>query len=356
MHNADVIAFDSPRRLAAVESRSTFLNFASYNWLLENSGNILEGIVGSSAALAEVLDLVRLVAPSDSTVLIEGETGTGKELIARAIHNRSRRANRAFVRVNCAAIPAALLESELFGHERGAFTGALARKIGRFELADGGTLFLDEIGDLPLELQAKLLRVLQEREFERLGSVQTHKVDVRVVAATNKDLNEMVAQNQFRMDLYYRLNVFPVILPPLRDRSEDIPMLVAHFVKQYADRMRKEIRKISAESMYALQHHSWPGNIRELQNMIERAAILTFGDVLSVPMLPVAASPAREPVTLEEAERAHIANALRATKGVVGGPNGAAARLGIPRTTLMEKMRKRGLSRTIAATAGHAAC
>jgi formate hydrogenlyase transcriptional activator len=356
MHNADVIAFDSPRRLAAVESRSTFLNFASYNWLLENSGNILEGIVGSSAALAEVLDLVRLVAPSDSTVLIEGETGTGKELIARAIHNRSRRANRAFVKVNCAAIPAALLESELFGHERGAFTGALARKIGRFELADGGTLFLDEIGDLPLELQAKLLRVLQEREFERLGSVQTHKVDVRVVAATNKDLNEMVAQNQFRMDLYYRLNVFPVILPPLRDRSEDIPMLVAHFVKQYADRMRKEIRKISAESMYALQHHSWPGNIRELQNMIERAAILTFGDVLSVPMLPVAASPAREPVTLEEAERAHIANALRATKGVVGGPNGAAARLGIPRTTLMEKMRKRGLSRTIAATAGHAAC
>ena len=356
MHNADVIAFDSPRRLAAVESRSTFLNFASYNWLLENSSNILDGIVGSSAALAEVLDLVRLVAPSDSTVLIEGETGTGKELIARAIHNRSRRANRAFVRVNCAAIPAALLESELFGHERGAFTGALARKIGRFELADGGTLFLDEIGDLPLELQAKLLRVLQEREFERLGSVQTHKVDVRVVAATNKDLNEMVAQNQFRMDLYYRLNVFPVILPPLRDRSEDIPMLVAHFVKQYADRMRKEIRKISAESMYALQHHSWPGNIRELQNMIERAAILTFGDVLSVPMLPVAASPAREPVTLEEAERAHIANALRATKGVVGGPNGAAARLGIPRTTLMEKMRKRGLSRTIAATAGHAAC
>jgi formate hydrogenlyase transcriptional activator len=356
MHNADVIAFDSPRRLAAVESRSTFLNFASYNWLLENSSNILDGIVGSSAALAEVLDLVRLVAPSDSTVLIEGETGTGKELIARAIHNRSRRANRAFVKVNCAAIPAALLESELFGHERGAFTGALARKIGRFELADGGTLFLDEIGDLPLELQAKLLRVLQEREFERLGSVQTHKVDVRVVAATNKDLNEMVAQNQFRMDLYYRLNVFPVILPPLRDRSEDIPMLVAHFVKQYADRMRKEIRKISAESMYALQHHSWPGNIRELQNMIERAAILTFGDVLSVPMLPVAASPAREPVTLEEAERAHIANALRATKGVVGGPNGAAARLGIPRTTLMEKMRKRGLSRTIAATAGHAAC
>jgi formate hydrogenlyase transcriptional activator len=356
MHNSDVIAFDSPRRLAAVESRSTFLNFASYNWLLENSGNILEGIVGSSAALAEVLDLVRLVAPSDSTVLIEGETGTGKELIARAIHNRSRRANRAFVKVNCAAIPAALLESELFGHERGAFTGALARKIGRFELADGGTLFLDEIGDLPLELQAKLLRVLQEREFERLGSVQTHKVDVRVVAATNKDLNEMVAQNQFRMDLYYRLNVFPVILPPLRDRREDIPMLVAHFVKQYADRMRKEIRKISAESMYALQHHSWPGNIRELQNMIERAAILTFGDVLSVPMLPVAASPAREPVTLEEAERAHIANALRATKGVVGGPNGAAARLGIPRTTLMEKMRKRGLSRTIAATAGNAAC
>jgi formate hydrogenlyase transcriptional activator len=347
MKDADVIVLDNTRRRNAIDSRSTLLNLASYHWLLENSDNILEEIVGSSAALMEILDLVRMVGPSDSTVLVEGETGTGKELIARAIHNRSRRRDRALVKLNCAAIPAALLESELFGHERGAFTGAVARKIGRFELADGGTLILDEIGDMPLELQAKLLRVLQEREFERLGSVHTHKVNVRVVAATNQDLLSLVAEKQFRMDLYYRLNVFPICLPPLRRRREDIPLLVAYFVKLYAERMQKEIGKIGAESMYALERNPWPGNIRELQNVIERAAILTFGDVLSVPSLPSMPSTAQEPVTLEEAERAHIAKTLCATNGVVSGPKGAAARLGIPRTTLMYKMRKRGISRAM---------
>src|SRR5258705_9287279 len=242
-----------------------------------------EYIVGASKALREVLDLVRTVAPTDSTALIEGETGTGKELIARAIHKHSTRRDRPFVKLNCAAIPLGLLESELFGHERGAFTGAVARKVGRFEAADHGTLFLDEIGDIPLELQPKLLRVLQEGEFERLGSTQTQRVNVRLVAATNKDLAKLVAQNQFRSDLYYRLNVFPILVPPLRDRLQDIPLLVEHFVKTFSEQMGKQIREVPAEVMEALVSHSWPGNIRELQNFIERSVILSSGNVLYTP-------------------------------------------------------------------------
>jgi formate hydrogenlyase transcriptional activator len=306
-----------------------------------------EGIVGSSTGLRKVLDLVRTVAPTDSTVLIEGETGTGKEVIAQAIHTYSRRRDRPFVKLNCAAIPLGLLESELFGHEKGAFTGAVGQKIGRFEAANGGTLFLDEIGDIPLELQAKLLRVLQEQEFERLGSTYTHRVNVRVVAATNQDLATLVAEKLFRMDLYYRLNVFPVALPPLRRRTEDIPMLVAHFVRKYSERMTKQIRKIGSAAMDELERYPWPGNVRELQNFIERAVILTNGDVLqpselpSDPMLPTG------PATLADAERDHILNALKESNWVVGGATGAAARLGVKRTTLISKMRKRGLSRAM---------
>ena len=307
-----------------------------------------EGIVGSSAALCGVLEQIRTVAPTDSTVLIEGETGTGKELIAQAIHNHSSRRNRPFVKLNCAAIPLGLLESELFGHEKGAFTGAVSQKIGRFEAANGGTLFLDEIGDIPLELQAKLLRVLQEQEFERLGSTHTHRVNVRVVAATNQDLAGLVAEKQFRMDLYYRLNVFPLAVPPLRHRLEDIPMLVAHFARRYAERMAKRIETIPSDSMEALVRYPWPGNIRELQNFIERAAILTQGNVLQLPALPSSAVVPQEPITLEQAERDHILNALRKSNWVVGGAAGAAARLGVKRTTLISKMRKRGLSRAMA--------
>ena len=312
------------------------------------SRNGFEGIVGSSSALRGVLDQIRTVAPTDSTVLIEGETGTGKELIARAIHMNSRRANRPFVKLNCAAIPLGLLESELFGHEKGAFTGAVAQKLGRFEVADGGTLFLDEIGDIPLELQAKLLRVLQEQEFERLGSTYTRRVNVRVVAATNQDLAGLVAEKLFRMDLYYRLNVFPIALPPLRDRLEDIPILVAHFVGKYAQSMAKKIENITSDAMEALMRYPWPGNIRELQNFIERAVILTKGDVLQPPALPSRTAVVTGPVTLAEAERDHILNALRGSNWVVGGAAGAAARLGVKRTTLISKMRKRGLSRAMA--------
>jgi formate hydrogenlyase transcriptional activator len=306
-----------------------------------------EGIVGSSTALREVLSQVRTVAPTDSTVLIEGETGTGKELIAQAIHTDSRRRGRPFVRLNCAAIPLGLLESELFGHEKGAFTGAVAQKLGRFEAADGGTLFLDEIGDIPLELQTKLLRVLQEQEFERLGSIYTRRVNVRVVAATNQDLAGLVADKLFRMDLYYRLNVFPIALPPLRRRMEDIPMLAAYFVSRYAKNMGKRIEKIASEAMERLLRYPWPGNIRELQNFIERAVILTEGDVLCLSPLPTHAFPS-VPVTLADAERDHILNALRESNWVVGGAAGAAARLGVKRTTLIGKMRKRGLSRDAA--------
>lgn len=307
-----------------------------------------EEIIGESPALKRVLKEVEIVAPTDSTVLILGETGTGKELIARAIHNLSGRQERTFVKLNCAAIPSGLLESELFGHERGAFTGAIAQKIGRFELADGGTLFLDEVGDVPLELQSKLLRVLQEQEFERLGSTRTTKVNVRLVAATNRDLLGMVAEKQFRSDLFYRLNVFPVTLPPLRDRREDIPLLVRYFAQKLARRMDKRVETIPAGVMAALSAYHWPGNIRELENLIERAVILSQGTDLHVPLaeLTVAGSTDAQSVTsLEDAERDHIRRALEAAKWVIGGPAGAAARLGMKRTTLQSKMQKLGISR-----------
>ena len=310
--------------------------------------NEFEGIIGSSHALRAVLDQVRTVAPTGSTVLVEGETGTGKELIARAVHMQSLRRGRPFVKLNCAAIPLDLLESELFGHERGAFTGAVTQRVGRFEAANGGTLFLDEIGDIPLELQAKLLRVLQEQEFERLGSTYTHHVDVRIVAATNQDLADLVAEKQFRMDLYYRLNVFPIAVPPLRQRCDDVPMLVAHFVQKFGERMSKRISKISQQAMDTLMRYPWPGNIRELQNLIERAVILTKGDVLQIPPLPTLTMNRTKPVTLKDAERDHILKVLEESNWVIGGKSGAAARLGVARTTLIDKIRRRGLSRDMA--------
>ena len=306
-----------------------------------------EEIIGQSSALKRVLHQVETVAPTDAAVLIGGETGTGKELIARAIHQLSQRRERTFVKLNCAAIPTGLLESELFGHERGAFTGAIAQRVGRFELADRGTLFLDEVGDIPPELQPKLLRVLQEKEFERLGSTRTRQVDVRVIAATNRNLEEMVAAGTFRRDLYYRLNVFPVTIPPLRERPEDIAPLVHHFVQKFARRMNKRIETVSADGMAALSRYAWPGNVRELENAIERAAILTNGPVLRVPASEfrarVIASPGDE--TLEVTEREAILRALHATDWVVAGPNGAAARLGLKRTTLQARMRKLGIRR-----------
>ena len=306
-----------------------------------------EEIIGQSSALKRVLHQVETVAPTDAAVLIGGETGTGKELIARAIHQLSQRRERTFVKLNCAAIPTGLLESELFGHERGAFTGAIAQRVGRFELADRGTLFLDEVGDIPPELQPKLLRVLQEKEFERLGSTRTRQVDVRVIAATNRNLEEMVAAGTFRRDLYYRLNVFPVTIPPLRERPEDIAPLVHHFVQKFARRMNKRIETVSADGMAALSRYAWPGNVRELENAIERAAILTNGPVLRVPASEfrarVIASPGDE--TLEVTEREAILRALHATNWVLGGPNGAAARLGLKRTTLQARMRKLGIRR-----------
>jgi formate hydrogenlyase transcriptional activator len=337
-------------RSAAVLPFKTTTDDESYIPLdpCEERHDEFEGIVGSSRVLLEALDQIQTVAPTDSAVLIEGETGTGKELIAYAIHTRSRRRDRPFVKLNCAAIPLGLLESELFGHERGAFTGAVAQRIGRFEAANGGTLFLDEIGDIPLELQAKLLRVLQEQEFERLGSTYTHRVNVRVVAATNQDLLKLVAAKQFRMDLYYRLNVFPIAVPSLRERLDDIPLLVAHFVHTFAERMGKQIEKMKSDAMKALVRYPWPGNIRELQNFIERAVILTKGDVLQLPALPSASLVLSKPVTLADAERDHILNALTKSNWVVGGAAGAAARLGVKRTTLIGKMRKRGLSRAMA--------
>jgi len=308
-----------------------------------------EQIIGMSPALEAVLEQVEQVAPTDSTVLIQGETGTGKELIARATHNLSSRCGRPFIKLNCAAIPFDLLESELFGHEKGAFTGAIAQKIGRFEMADKGTLFLDEVGDIPPGLQPKLLRVLQEQEFERLGSTRTHQVDVRLVAATNRNLVDMVRRNEFRSDLYYRLNVFPIPLPPLRARREDIPALVEHFVEIYARRMGKQIDQISSETMSELMAYAWPGNIRELQNFIERSVILSSGNVLQAPFASLkaaATTEAQEAVTLEEAERDHIRKTLDQTRWVVSGPNGAAARLGIKRSTLYFRMQKLGISRT----------
>jgi len=305
-----------------------------------------EEIVGASGALKAVLKQVEVVAPTGSTVLIQGETGTGKELIARAIHNISSRSNRPFVKLNCAAIPLGLLESELFGHERGAFTGAVAQKIGRFELAHGGTLFLDEVGDIPLELQPKLLRVLQEQEFERLGSTRTQRVDVRLVAATNRALGQMVVNKQFREDLYFRLDVFPIRIPPLRDHAEDIPLLVKHFVNLYEQRMNKHIETIPDEVMETLCRRSWPGNIRELQNFIERAMILSTGTQLRLPLPELDDKLGKVTVaTLDEAERQHILKALEETTWVIGGPLGAAARLGLKRTTLLSKMERLGISR-----------
>ncbi len=310
----------------------------------EIHGSGLPRIVGNSSALRRVLDMVRVVAPTDATVLINGETGTGKELIAEAIHKYSDRSNGPFVKVNCAAIPAGLIESELFGHERGAYTGAVARGIGRFERAHRGTLFLDEIGDLPLELQPKLLRVMQERQFERLGGAATIHTDVRVICATHRNLVEMVDEREFRADLFYRLSVFPIELPPLRERTEDIRLLVHHFVMDYAARMNKRITAISEEFMTA--RHSWPGNVRELQNVIERSMILSSGAVLSGTLPEVTCtSKSFEAVTLEEAERSHILQTLQQTDGTVGGRGGAAARLGLPRTTLISKMRRLGINR-----------
>jgi len=301
-------------------------------------------IIGNSAALQRVIGLVRVVAPTEATVLIQGETGTGKELIAEAIHKCSDRSSGPFVKINCAAIPSGLLESELFGHERGAYTGAIARCIGRFERANRGTLFLDEIGDIPLELQPKLLRVLQERQFERLGSAATIHTDVRVICATHRNLVGMVDERQFRADLFYRLSVFPIEVPPLRERHEDIRLLVRHFAMDYADRMRKPIQAISEEFMAGLERHPWPGNIRELQNFVERSLILSTGPVLNGSLSEltntIQHAALLAPVTLEQAERSHILQTLLETEGVLGGRNGAAARLGLPRTTLISKMKR----------------
>ena len=311
-------------------------------------------IIGRSGALDYVLRQVQTVAATDSTVVILGETGTGKELIARAIHSLSFRRQRALIRADCASIPAGLLESELFGHERGAFTGAINQMIGRFELAHGGTLFLDEVGDIPLELQSKLLRVLQEQELERLGSSRTLHVDFRLVAATHRDLTLMVEHGQFRSDLYYRLNVFPIEVPALRDRREDIPLLVWHFVRKYAQRMNKQIETIRPEDMEALAQYHWPGNVRELQNLMERSVILSTGPVLHVPLSHLsraARNTARRVGTLAEAEREHILQALRDSDWVVGGPDGASAQLGVKRTTLLDKMRRLGISRLNASSA-----
>jgi formate hydrogenlyase transcriptional activator len=315
-------------------------------------------IIGNSPALDSLLDQVEQVAPTGSTVLIEGETSTGKELIAHAIHNASQRFGRPLIKLNCAAIPLDLLESELFGHEKGAFTGAIAQKIGRFEMADKGTLFLDEVGDIPPALQPKLLRVLQEQEFERLGSGRTHKVDVRLVAATNRDLAKMVAQGRFRSDLYYRLNVFPIAVPALRERREDIPDLVSHFVKIFSHRMKKQVDSIPPETMAAFQWYSWPGNIRELQNLVERAVILSQDGVLRNPLhkkkteLMIPSLPRtrtfQPSMTLDDNNRTLIVGTLEQLGWVVGGPNGAATKLGLKRTTLLARMRRLGISRPIA--------
>jgi len=311
--------------------------------------HIFEGMVGSSLALRRTLEQVMTVAPTDATVLIQGETGTGKELIARAVHNLSPRRDRQYVRFNCAAIPLGLLESELFGHEKGAFTGAVARKIGRFELANKGTLFLDEIGDVPLELQAKLLRVLQEREFERLGSNQTQEVNVRLVAATHRDLRQMVSEGRFRSDLYFRLNIFPVSAPPLRERREDIPLLVKFFAEDCVSRINRRVKTIPANTMRVLAEYDWPGNVRELQNFIERAVILSPGSELRAPLEDLdwskqVAQP--QPETLAQAEYGLILRALKESGWVVGGPGGAARKLGLKRTTLIGKIRKMGILRS----------
>jgi formate hydrogenlyase transcriptional activator len=309
-----------------------------------------EQIIGKSPALEAALALVERVASTDSTVLVQGETGTGKELVARAIHSLSARCGRVFVKLNCAAIPLDLLESELFGHGKGAFTGAIAQKIGRFELADRGTLFLDEVGDIPPQLQPKLLRVLQEQEFERLGSTHTHHVDVRLVAATNRDLAAMVKRTEFRADLYYRLNVFPISVPPLRERRDDIPALVKHFIDKFSRRIRKRIDVVPMETMSALIAYDWPGNIRELQNLIERAVILADDGVLPNPLPApgtqlLQVTPPSSGTTLKDSERTLILNTLQSVGWKVGGPQGAAAKLGLRRTTLINKMKRLGISR-----------
>jgi formate hydrogenlyase transcriptional activator len=312
------------------------------------TGDRFDRLMGKSPALRQILEQAELVAATDATVLIQGETGTGKELLARAIHRLSARRDAAFVKLNCAAIPATLLESELFGHEKGAFTDAVAQRIGRFELAQGGTLFLDEVGEIPLELQSKFLRVLQEQEFERLGGTRTIRVDTRLVAATNRDLAAMVVDRQFRSDLYYRLNVFPLVNPPLRERPEDIPTLAQYFMEKFAARMNKPVNSIPAATMTALSRYHWPGNVRELEHLIERGVIMSRGSTLEVPLYHLkgrgtGSGPAA--ITLREAEREHIQKALRDANWLIGGPSGAAARLGIKRTTLQSKMIRLGIER-----------
>ena len=341
------IALENARSFQRIEELNARL--AEEKVYLEDeirTDNRFEEIVGQSRALKAVLKQVETVAPTDSTVLIYGETGTGKELLARAIHDLSSRRQGTFVKLNCAAIPMGLLESEMFGHEKGAFTGAIAQRIGRFELANHGTMFLDEVGEIPLELQTKLLRVLQEREFERLGSSRTMRTDARLVAATNRDLATLVEERQFRADLYYRLNVFPITVPPLRDRREDIPLLVRYFVQQYARRMNRKITNIPADAMQALTRYPWPGNIRELQNFIERAVIISPGPTLQAPVRELKgpkSTPSSAAITLADAEAEAIERALRESEGKVGGPQGAAAKLGMKRTTLQAKMRKLGI-------------
>ena len=352
--NQVAVAVENALAFQEIEAAFERTKLAKENAYLEEevrTGHNFGEIVGDSAALRRVLKQVETVAPTGSTVLIRGETGTGKELIARALHELSPRKGRTFVKLNCAAIPTGLLESELFGHEKGAFTGAIAQRVGRFELAHQGTLFLDEVGDIPLELQPKLLRVLQEQEFERLGGTKTIKVDVRLAAATHRDLAKMVADGRFREDLFYRLNVFPVVLPPLRERRDDVPRLVRHFTQQFARRMGRRIETIPSAVMEALVRYSWPGNVRELQNVIERAVILSPGPSLQVPPgdLQAAAeepsAPSAAAVTLADAEREYILGALRETGWVLGGPKGAAARLGMKRSLLYWKMKKLGISR-----------
>jgi formate hydrogenlyase transcriptional activator len=362
MADVDFLQHVANQVALAVENTLAFQQLAALNDQLAKEKAFLEeevrtdtakfkDIVAVSAGMRAVLKKVEIVAPTDSTVLICGETGTGKERVARALHDLSPRQERTFVKLNCAAIPTGLVESELFGHEKGAFTGAIAQKIGRFELAHKGTLFLDEIGDIPLELQAKLLRVLQEQEFERLGGTRTIKVDVRLVAATNRDLAKMVADGHFRSDLYYRLNVFPIVLPPLRERPDGIPSLVRHFTQHFARRMGKRIETIPSAVMDSLVRYPWPGNVRELQNVIERAVILARGATLQIPpaelSIPGAltSAPSAATVTLADAQREHILTALRESGWVVAGPKGAAARLGIKRSTLQKRMKRLAIVR-----------